>query len=48
MPARPDLGSAQAPLLRCGPLIDTSVSWLLGPVAKVKKRVLKPWHWLPP
>ena len=33
---------------RCGPLIDTSESWPPAPLSKVKKRVLKPWHCLPP
>ena len=33
---------------RCGPDMDARLSWPPGPLLKVKKRVLKPWHWLPP
>ena len=29
---------------RCGPVIDTRLSWPPGPLSKVKNRVLKPWH----
>ena len=33
---------------RCGPVIDTRLSWPPASLLKLKNRVLKPWHWLPP